>query len=192
MLGRILVLRDGETHSGAGQRGGMAPAKLVGEDEALDTRTDILKGRLEHVHRDLTVGENLFDPVKYGDAEICFSGTAEFRHAVGFQRQDLFIVGVDRTEMKPVLLRRDSDLMEGELEEIFSRPVGGDVHGPPATAARNRRRRSAEEERGIATHGTAGTMDLAAKRRAVSPRKRNASARFCCPERSEGRSSMER
>lgn len=170
----------------------MAPAKLVGKDEPFDARTDILERRLEHVHRDLAVGEQLFYPVKYGDAEICLPGAAELGHAVGFQRQDLLIVGMDGAEMEPVLFRRDADLVKGEAEEILSWPVGGDVHGP---AGHRCAEQEAEERRGGTGNGHPwnGRHDgFCGKAPCRFPRNRKASARFCCPERSEGRSSMER
>ena len=63
--------------------------------------------------------------------------------------------------------------------------------GKPATSARKRRRRRAEEERGMVSHSEAWGMAFSAYRRAVSPRKRKLSTRFCLPDRLSGISIME-
>lgn len=63
--------------------------------------------------------------------------------------------------------------------------------GKPETSARKRRRSRAEEERGMVSHSEEWGIALSAYRRALSPKNRKMSTRFCFPDRLSGISIIE-
>lgn len=81
--------------------------------------------------------------------------------------------------------------MEGLEKEFFIIEVGGNVHGKTGNLCPEKKTEKGGGGTGMVSHSEAWGMAFSAYRRAVSPRKRKLSTRFCLPDRLSGISIME-